>query len=104
MATSLVAVAAQLLLRAEGKDGGGGAVALNTSGALRPLVRATVGWGASFAHTPRFLATLVLYHALEAGALPAPGWYAAKLHAFVARNGAFRRLRERLQLERWTSD
>ena len=119
LATPLVAIAAQLLLHpdhggASGAPGAAGAdeagaatytgVQLDESDALRPLLAAVVGWSLSYAPKARFLAMLVLYHALERQLVATPGWYLAQLRLFLSESAAFQRLRERVKLDEWVSD
>ena len=86
-ATNCLAVAAQLLLHpARGQPiRSQGVGKLDIQGAKVDLLSAMIAWSASYVHGPRLLASLALFHAMEAGLLETPGWYLEALHRQVGR-------------------
>ena len=78
--------------------------ALDESKMLQPLLTALVAWSASFAHKPRFLATLALHHAVVRGLVHQPGWYSQALCDFVRTEATFNKMRDRVKFDEWIND
>jgi len=112
LAPPCVASAAQLLLHPDhGSPAASGTssrskteASLDGNHLLQPLLRALLPWSLSYAHKPRFLATLALYHAVDRGLIETPGWYLESLSRFVKNEAAFNKMRLRLKLDEWVSD
>lgn len=99
-----VSVAAQLVLHpSHGGLAKEGAEDISSSPGLKRLLEALVAWSATYVQTPRLLASLALYHALDKGLLKAPGWYLESLQQAVSEGAAFKKLRETVDMDRWVS-